>query len=457
MNIIICGAGRVGSGIARVLSAENNSVTVVDISAKLVQNITTEFDVRGVVGHGAHPSVLVQAGAETADMIIAATYSDEVNMVACQVCHSLFGTPVKIARVRSQDYLVPKWQELYSRHNMPIDIIISPEIEIGKTILRRLNTPGTNVVVPFANGLVQLIGMTIEENCPIANIPIGQIRELFSDLNVSVVGVSRNNGFITPTKEDQLTAGDEAYFVVETQHAGRLLEIMATTRKKSQQIVIIGAGNVGFYVAKELEKIRGIRVRIIELDKKRAEIVAENLKHSIVLNGDALNINIQEEASMSDAHVILSLTNDDKTNILSAMMAKSLGVDRAFSLLNDLSFLDICSSLDIDMIIDPRMTTVSSILRHVRKGRILDVYAVADGAGETIEGEVLDTSPLAGKTLREASIPDGITIGAIIRDGHVHMPLDEITIKPNDRIVLLAEKHALSHVEHFFRVSADYF
>jgi len=457
MDIIICGAGRVGYGIARRLSAENNSVTVVDLSSELIQNISTELDVRGIVGHGAHPSILKKAGAETADMIIAVTYSDEVNMVACQICHSLFGTPIKIARVRAQDYLEEKWQDLYSRENMPIDIIISPEIEIGKAILRRLNTPGAFDVVPFGNGLVQLIGIQVDEDCPITNMPIQQISELFPNLKASLVGVFRDKQFFATDPDDQLVVGDNAYFIVESAHARRLLDIIGTNEEKARHVVIFGGGNVGSYVARELEKVSGVRVRIIEADKARAENAAEQLKNTVVLCGDALSATVQEEAGVRDAQSVLCLTNDDKTNIIAGIMAKSFGAGQVFSLINDISLLDIKPSLDIDMIIDPRATTVSSILRHVRKGRILDVFALEGGAAEVMEGEVLDTSPLSGKRLDEAVIPDGIVIGAIIRDGDVLQPSPDLTVHTYDRIVLLADITALKHVEHLFRVSADYF
>ncbi len=457
MNIIICGAGRVGYGIAKKLSTENNEVTVVDLSPELVLAISTELDVRGIVGHGSHPGILKKAGAETADMIIGVTYSDEVNMVACQIAHSLFGTPTKIARVRAQDYLKENWRDLYSRENMPIDIIISPEIEIGKAILRQLNTPGAFDVVPFSNGFVQLIGISIEENCPIINMPIQQLGDLFPSLNATIVGVSRDQQLFAPNHDDPLEVGDDVYFVVETAHASRLLDIMEAVEEKARHIVIIGAGNVGSYVARELEKVSGVRVRIIEKDKKRAEKVAEQLKRTVVLNGDGLNINILEEAGANDAQTVLCLTDDDKTNILSGVMAKSVGAGQVFSLINEISFLKIKSSLNIDMIIDPRSTTVSSILRHVRKGRILDVFAIGDGAAEVMEGEVLETSPLSGRTLKEASITDGIVIGAVIRKGKFLKPEPDLTIKPKDRIVLLCEKAALKHVEQLFRVSADYF
>lgn len=458
MNIIICGAGRVGYGIAKKLSTENNAVTVVDLSAELIQNISTELDVRGIVGHGSQPSTLKKAGAENADMIIAVTYSDEVNMIACQVAHSLFGTPTKIARVRAQDYLKEKWRDLYSRENMPIDIIISPEIEIGKAILRQLNTPGAFEVVPFSNGLVQLIGIHLDDNCPIVNTPISQIGELFPGLNASVVGIGRGKEFFVPQADDPLSIGDDVHFIVESAHASRLMDILETVEEKARHIVIIGGGNVGAYVARELEAVPSVRVRIIERDKAIAERVAETLKRTVVLNGDGLDVKLLEEAGANDAQAVLCLTNDDKTNILAGIMAKSVGADQVFSLINEISFLDMKSSLvDIDMIIDPRSTTVSSILRHVRRGRILDVYAIGDGMAEVMEGEVLETSPLSGHTIEDADIPKGIRIGAVIRDGVFLVPDLDLMIKSRDRVILLAEKSELKHVEQLFRVSADYF
>lgn len=457
MDIIICGAGRVGYGIAEKLSAERNSVTIVDISPELIQTVTTELDVRGIVGHGSYPSILKEAGAETADMIIAVTYSDEVNMIACQIAHSLFGTPMKIARVRAQDYLNDRWRDLYSRKNMPIDVIISPEIEIGKAVLRRLNTPGAFDVVPFANGTVQLVGVHIEDNCPIVNIPVQQIDQLFPDLKATIVGVTRDKQFFVPNNDDQLEIGDDAYFVVESVHAHRLFDIVGSVEEKARQIVIIGGGNIGSFVARELEKVSGVRVRVIEKDKARAERTADQLRQTVVLNGDALSVAVQEESGVGDAQTVLCLTNDDKTNILASIMAKSIGAVQVFSLINDASFLDMKSSLDIDLIIDPRMTTVSSILTHVRKGRILDVFAIENGMAEVMEGEVLETSPLAGKTISESAIPDGVAIGAIIRDNIVLKPTPELVIRNRDRIVLSAEKADLKFVEQLFRVSLDYF
>lgn len=457
MKVIICGAGRVGYGLAQRLAAENNAVTIVDMSADLIQNITTDLDVQGVVGHGSHPDILVQAGVNTADMIIAVTHTDEVNMVACQVAHSLFDVPVKVARVRAQSYLENQWNDLYSRQNMPIDIIISPEIEIGKAILRRLNTPGAFNVVPFGDGRVQFLGVRIEEDCPIVNMPIKQIPDLFTGLHAAIVGVKRDDEIFAPTPDDPLNVGDDAYFVTKAEHAARLLEVIGARETKARHVVIIGGGNIGSYVAKELEGVSGMRVRMIERNKEQAELTAEALTQTVILHGDGMSAELQEEAGVSNSEMVICLTDDDKTNILSAVLAKKLGARHSISLINELSMQDMQSELGIDMVIDPRASTVSSILRHVRRGRILDVYTLEQGGAEVIEGEVMETSPLTGKALKDAGFSDGVAVGAIIHDGRVLSPDPDLIIRQGDRIILLAEKSTLKDVEAIFRVSAEYF
>jgi len=457
MRVIICGAGRVGYGLASRLAAENNTVTVVDLSSELIRQITTDLDVRGIVGHGSHPETLKRAGVENADMIIAVTYSDEVNMIACQVAHSLFDVPTKVARVRAQSYLENEYNDLYSRENMPIDIIISPEIEIGRAILRRLNTPGAFNVVSFGEGRLQMLGVKIDEDCPIIDTPIKQIPGLFPGLHAAIVGIKRKDEIFAPLPDDPLNVGDEAYFITQSEHSGRLLEIIGRRDSKARHIVIIGGGNIGAYVAKELESVSGMRVRVIERNKEQAEIAAEALKRTVILNGDAMEASIQEEAGVDNSEMVICLTNDDKTNILSAVLAKKLGADHTISLINEVSMQDMQSELGIDMVIDPRASTISSILRHVRRGRILDVYSLEQGRAEVMEGEVLDTSPLAGKSLRESGLTDGIAIGAILREGRVIYPEQDSIVKAGDHIVLLAEKSAMKDIEQMFRVSSDYF
>ncbi len=457
MRVIICGAGRVGYGLAERLSQERNTVTVIDTSPSLIRQITNELDVRGVIGHGSHPDVLVRAGVSDCDMIIAVTYADEVNMMACQVAHSLFDVPTKVARVRAQGYLDNRWNDLYSRENMPIDIIISPEIEIGKAILRRLNTPGAFNVVPFGDGAVQMLGVEIQEDCPIIQTPIRQIPDLFVGLHAAVVGIEREGELFAPTPDDPLEVGDRAYIVTQAAHSSRLLEVLGVNQTQARHVVIIGGGNVGTYVAEKLEGKSGMRVRVIERDKAKAEKAAELLTRTVILNGDAMDAEIQEEAGVSNAEMVISLTNNDSVNILSAVLAKKIGAKNTISLINEVSMQEMQSELGIDMVIDPRASTISSILRHVRRGRILEVYSLEQGGAEVIEGEVLDTSSMAGKALGDVLLGEGVVIGAIIADGDVLFPSPDVVLKPGYRVVLFAEKGALDSIVSMFRVSSDYY
>lgn len=455
MRVIICGAGRVGYGIATRLAVENNTVTVVDTSADLIRMITNSLDVRGVVGHGSHPDVLVRAGVENADMIIAVTHHDEVNMVACQIAHSLFDVPTKVARVRAQSYLDAKYNDLYSRENMPIDIIISPEIEIGKSILRRLSTPGAFNVVPFADGLVQFLGVRIGEDCPIIDTPIRQIPDLFEGLHAAIVGIRRDGVLFAPNPDDPLEIGDDAYFVTRAEHSQRLLEVVGTREAKARHVVIIGGGSIGSYVAEALEKQPGVRVRMIEADKARAEFAATALPKTVILHGDAMDAGVQAEAGAATADIMIALTDNDKTNILASVLGKKLGARHTIALLNEQPMQDLQKDLGIDMVIDPRASTVSSILRHVRRGRILDVYMLDQGSAEVLEGEVLETSVFAGKTLSEAAVADGVAIGAIVRNGKVMMPKPSLMLKEGDRVILMAERAALREIEALFRVGVE--
>jgi len=457
MKVVICGAGRVGFGIASRLASENNYVTVVDTSPSLIRKITTDLDVKGLVGHGSDPVILKQAGVENADMIIAVTYTDEVNMIACQVAHSLFSVPTKVARVRAQNYLLKEYSDLYSSDNMPIDIIISPEIEIAQSILRRLKTPGAFDVVSFGRGKVTMLGIKIYEDCPIIDTPIKQIPDLFPGLHAAVVGVKRDGLIFAPLPDDPLIVGDDAYFITKSEHSERLLEIAGSRDNLARQIVIVGAGNIGAYVAKELESISNVRVRLIESDAMQAEIAAETLKRTVILNGDAMDSEIQEEAGVANSELVICLTNDDKTNILCAVLAKKIGAKQTISLINELSMRDLQVELGISMVVDPRATTISSILRHVRQGKILDVYSLEQGQAEIMEGEVLDTSSLCGKSISESNLVDGISIGAIIHDDKVIYPTADTIIKSGDHVVLLAEKIAMKEIEQLFRVSSDYF
>ncbi|RMF02985.1 MAG: Trk system potassium transporter TrkA, partial [Alphaproteobacteria bacterium] len=393
-----------------------------------------------------------------ADMIIAVTLHDEVNMVACQVAHSIFNIPTKIARVRAQSYLEPHWRHLFSREHMPIDVIISPEIEVGEMVLHRLSLPGAFETVSFGDGAVTLVGVTCEEECPVVDTPLKQLTELFPDLPAVVVAVDRDGRLFVPRGEDQLLAGDEAYFIAKSDQVERTLKIFGHDEKQAQRVVIAGGGNVGLYVATKLEEMESrTRLKIIESDRSRAVAIAETLEHSIVLHGSALDEEVLREADVGNADTMVALTNDDQVNILSCIMAERLGCERSLCLLNNASFSAMVRSLGIDADVNPRAITVSRILQHVRRGRIRGVHSVRNGAGEVIEAEALETSPLVGIPLRELDLPEGLRIGAIIRDGEVIKPDGETQIMAHDRVVMFVIAESVKEVEQMFRVSLEFF
>lgn len=458
MKIIICGAGQVGYGIAERLSQEDNDVSVIDTSAALIHAITETLDVRGYVGHGAHPDVLARAGADQADMIIAVTLYDEINIVACEVAHALFNVPTKIARIRDQSYLKPEYADLFSRDHMPIDVTISPEIEVGKMILRRIAFPGATDVVRFANDNISMLAIECMDDCPVLNTPLSQLSQLFSDLIATVVGIYSKGKLHVASSSAQLQAGDLAYVICQREHARRTLSLFGHEEQEARRIVIAGGGNIGQFVASSIrEKAVNTRLKIIEQDRERASAISELLSDVIVLHGSALDQRILAQADIQDAELFVTLTNNDQTNILGAVMAKQMGCRSNLVLLNNSSFYDITGSLGIDAHINPRAVTISRVLQHVRKGRIRSVYAVQKGAAEVIEAEAMETSPLVGRQFRDLDLPEGIRIGAIMRDGKVMRPDGSTKIRARDRVVLFATAAAVRSVEQLFRVSIQYF
>ena len=458
MKIIICGAGQVGYGIAERLSSEGNDVSVIDSSAELIQNIQDKLDVRGYHGHGSHPDVLSRAGTEQADMIIAVTLYDEVNMVACQVAHSLFNVPTKIARIRAQSYRQPHWQNLFARQHMPIDVIISPEIEVGEVILRRIALPGARDLVPFADDQVAMLAIECDENCPVVDTPLSQLSELFPDLTATVVGIWRDGAMLAPKSGDHVLTGDLVYVVAEHNQARRTLAIFGRDRPESKRIVIAGGGNIGLYLGRRIEELMPTtKVRIIELSRDIAIGMADQLDRTVILHGSALDEQLLNEAGINKADLMVSITNDDQVNILSSVLAKKLGCSANLALLNNVGYHGFTKSLGIDDFINPRTVTISRVLQHVRRGRIRGVYSLQDGAAEVIEAEALETSPLVGKPLRELDLPNGIRIGAIIHDGVVHTPQGDSIIRAKDRIIILALAERVRQVEQMFRVSLEFF
>ena len=458
MKVIVCGAGQVGYNIAMRLTAEHNDVTVIDRSPDLIRRISDTLDVQGLVGYASHPSMLERAGAADAEMIIAVTYMDEVNMVACQVAHSLFNVPTKIARVRAQNYLDPKWQDLFARDNMPIDVIISPEIEVARAILRRLEVPGAFDIIPFADGQVRVVGCHLTDSCPVLNTPLRQLTELFPDLNAVIVGIIREGKLHVPSGDDQLFVGDDIYFCVEQDHVRRALTILGHEEKEARRVIIVGGGNVGLFLATELERHHhGVHAKLIEIEAPRASEVADRLPRTVVLQGNALDQEILAEANAGHTETIIAVTDDDQVNILTSLLAKRAGCQRAVALINNPGFGPLMTSLGIDVFIDPRAMTVSSILQHVRRGRIRSLHSLLNGQAEVVEAEALETSSLVGKPLREIKLGEGMIVGAVVRDDQVVIPRGDTVIRSKDRVIMFALADAVKKVEQIFTVRLEFF
>ncbi len=458
MKVIICGAGQVGFNIARYLSGENADITVIDQSRSLIEKISDSLDVKGVVGFASHPDVLDNAGADDADMVIAVTYADEVNMVACQICHSIFEVPTKIARVREQSYLDPKWANLYTRDHMPIDVVISPEVEVARAIERRLQVPGAFDVHPLADGKISVIGIHCTEDTPVINTPLRQLTALFPELHIVVVGITRDGVGIVPSPDDQMLAGDDVYVVAETDHLDRAMSAFGHEEKEARRVIMVGGGNIGLFLADAVERNHPhVNLKLIEVDKQRAETAAKALSRTVVIHGDALDTEILDEANTSIAETVIAVSNDDETNILSSLLAKRFGCRRAVTLINSSTYSTLIGSLGIDTVVSPRAITVSTILQHVRRGRIRSVRSLGDGFHEVIEAEALETSGLVGVPIREAGLPDGVIVGAIVRDEEVITPRGDTVIAANDLVVIFAETQAVKKIEKLFAVKLEFF
>ncbi len=458
MKVIVCGAGQVGSNIARYLAAEGNDVTVVDQSPSLIQKIGDTLDVQAQVGFASHPDVLDQAGAADADMIIGVTLSDEVNMIACQVAHSLFDVPTKIARVRSQSYLTATWSKLFAREHIPIDVIISPEIEVARGIARRLQVPGAFDMIPLADGVVRVIGVICRESCPLVNTPLRQLTGLFPDLNIEVVAIVRNERPIIPNSDDQMIAGDEVYFVCDTNHVGRAMAAFGYEEMEARRIVILGGGNIGMCLAEELEaRHPQVDTRVIELDMERAKQISQRVQRTMVLQGDSLDPEVLEEANVGAAETVVAVTNDDEANILASLLGKRYGCQRVITLINKLSYSPLVGPLGIDAVVSPRAITVSTILQHVRRGRIRAVHSLKDGFAEILEAEALETASVINTPLKDIKLPSGVIIGALVRKRQVIIPRPSTVIRPHDRVIILAAAGQVKKVEKMFAVRLEFF
>ena len=448
MKTIICGAGDVGYSIADKLSKENFEVTVIDDSEEKLIKVSENLDVKTINGIPSLPSVLLDAGAKDCEILIAVTKSDETNMVTCQIGHSLFEIPKKIARIRQQDYLQDQWKNLYNNNNFPIDAIISPEQEVAKSLYRRLISPGTIDMLELSDKKLKLIGLKCEDNFAHAGSTVRELSEKFPDYLANIMFIFRGDKKFTVNSSTKIEKNDSIFLVVETDNLSDVLSEFGHQELQAQKAVIIGGGNIGFSLAQLIEKSDTyIKTELIEFNKDRAEFLASNLENVTVTNGDGLDNQILEEVNISEAGYCISVTEDDEVNILSSLLAKRAGASVSLTLINNSNYSSLLTNIGVDMTIDPKIITISKILEKVRGVKIRNDYSIGDGFGEVIEADIQPDSTLCNKNLKELKLPKGIRIGSILRDKKVIIPNSQTVFKENDDVVFFAETNCIKTLE----------
>jgi trk system potassium uptake protein len=458
MHIIICGAGQVGRSIAQQLARENNTIVMIDKEPALIAEVNDTLDVRGIVGMASHPSILEKAGAEHCDMLIAVTSSDEVNMVACQVASSLFNIPSKVARLRHPDYLDASWAEMYGKGHIAIDVTISPEMEVADAIVRRLHVPGALDAVPFAGGDVQVLAIKCEASCSLSNLPLKLVQEKMLRHHLAILGVVQKGKFRLPTATMILSDYDVVYLVAERKNIDKALTLFGHHEQEARRLVILGGGNIGLTVATNLEaEDEPVKVVMVELSRERAEYIATKLSNTVVVNGSGLEKDILAECDIESTETLVAVTNDDKVNILASLLAKRLGCKRTITLINNSNYIPMLENLGIDVLVNPRETTVSSMLRHVRQGRINGVYSIMDGAAEIIEAEIHKQSKLAGTVLGNLVLPKNVYLGAILREHQLFIPSATDILHEGDVVLMVSLAESIKQLECIFSSKSGLF
>ena len=448
MKTIICGAGDVGYSIADKLSNEDFEVTVIDESDERLSKISDSLDVKTINGNPSLPSVLLNAGAEECEILIAVTKSDETNMVTCQIGYSLFDIPKKIARIRQQDYLKDEWQNLYNNSNLPIDAIISPEQEVAKALYRRLISPGTIDMLELSDKKLKLIGLKCEENFDLAGLTVRELSQKFPNYLANIMFIFRGEKKFTVNSSTKVEKNDTIFLVVETDHLSDVLMEFGHQEIQAQKAVIIGGGNIGFSLAQLIENSDNyIKTELIENNKERAEYLASNLENITVTNGDGLDSQILEEVNISESGYCIAVTEDDEVNILSSLLAKRAGASNSITLINNGSYSSLLTNIGVDMTIDPKIITISKILEKVRGVKIRNDYSIGDGFGEVIEADIQSDSKLCNKNLKEINLPKGIRIGSILREEKVIIPNSQTVFRENDDVVFFAETECIRKLE----------
>lgn len=457
MKILILGAGQVGSSVAATLAREDDDITLVDTNNGNLLKLQDHYDIRTIQGEASHPDILDRAGAADADLILAVTNSDEINMIACQICHTLYNTPTKIARIRTTEYL--QNPDIFAAEAIPIDVLISPEQLVTDYIQRLVSHPNALQVLDFADGLVQLVAVKAFHGGPLVGHPLRDLRKHIPKTETRVAAIFRDGRAIIPEADTVIEADDEVFFIAASKDISSVMAELRRLEKPYKRIMLAGGGNIGYRLARALEN--NYQVKIIEADEKRADYLSEHLSQSIILFGDVANEELLQEEEIEKVDLFCALTNDDEANILSSMLAKRLGARKVLSLINRAAYVDLVESGSIDIALSPQQATIGSLLAHIRRGDIVAVHSLRRGAAEALEAVAhgdKSSSLVVGRQIDEIDLPTGTTIGAIVRKDEVLIAHGNTVIEAEDHVILfLTNKRHIKEVERLFQVGFNFF
>jgi len=454
LKIIIIGAGEVGYNIASRLASENKRVIVIDKDQDAIRHLSESLDIQVITASGSNPKVLIDAGIKETDILLAVTDSDETNLVACLMANLISPTTKKLVRLRNNDFY--PYHNRFKKENPHIDTIINPETEVVNTIRKLMDVPGAIDVGDFADGQVKYIGIRLDSYSPVAGMRLIDFSPKFGDDRPLIAAIIRDDEVIVPRGNNKIESGDLLYFVCETQKLEQTLKLFGIIIQPIQSALIIGGGRIGERLAKILEK-DSIKTKIIESDLDRCHYLSEQMDKTVVLHGDGSDQKLFLEENVGQSDVVVSITDDDETNILVSLLAKNLGVQNTITRIEKSSYFPLLATIGIEKVVSPRLSAVSSILQDIRKGKVLSDISIFGERGEFIEAIALETSDITDRPLKKLHFPKGAILVCIIRDGQIIIPSGDSVIKPGDRIILFALKQAVKKLEKLLTVKLDYF
>jgi trk system potassium uptake protein TrkA len=454
VKIIIIGAGEVGYHIAHRLSLENKDVVVIDTDDEAVRRVSENIDAQAICGSGSSPSILEEAGIREAEILLAVTDSDETNLIACLMTDLLSSSTKKLARIRNADF--DAYHEVFKESAPRIDTIINPEIEVVRSIEQYMSVLGAGDVGEFENGRVKFVGIQLKPDTPMVGLRLSEISKAIGRPSPLIAAILRNEEMIIPRGDDRLLEGDMVYFISETDNLMEILKLFDKQSEPVHRVLIVGGGRIGFRLAERLEE-DSIYTKIIEKNENRCSFLAEKLDQTVVLHGDGTDQVILEQEGVRDMDVVITLTSDEQTNVLASLLAKQLEARKTITRVNSFRYLPLMSTIGIEQVVSPRLSAINSILRHIRRGKVLSAVSLKGEQAEVIEAVAMETSEIVGKPLKEISFPKGVLVTIIIRDKRITIPSGDSVIHPGDRVIIFGSRQAVPQIEKILAVKLEYF